>query len=809
MGTRVTYYQDADTDGYGNTAVTTSSCSGAPTGYVLNNTDCNDGDSTKWQSGFLYVDADNDNYDAGTATVCYGAAIPTGYKLTTLGTDCNDAIAAIHPGATEICGNGIDDNCNGQVDEGCMYFTGTIYSTVCTGTANGIIEGLTHGGEKPCTYSWSNGAVTESISGLAPGVYTVTVTDILGVTASASFTVGTIVPTAKPATPGTITGAAIVCIGQSYIYAIARVTNASSYTWTVPANTTLVSGQGTNRVVVFFDTAYTSMIKVTATNCMGTSAAKTLSITKKAKLAAPGTITGAVTVCPGSTSSYSIAAVANALSYVWIAPANASITSGQGTTSVSVQFTAGYTTGSLSVAAVNDCGALGTAKTLTVARIALPARPTVNVFTSTICPGSTYTYAVAPVANADSYFWSVDGNATISGGQGTTSASVTFGSGYTAGNVRVYAINCRGNGPQGGYQVSTTVAVPGAITGLTTVCPNTTNVAYSVAPVSGATNYIWTTSAGTITGGQGTTSITMDFPASYSSLTVSVQTATACFTSAAKTMTVKAGLTAGTIFGETGGYCGGISGVHFQINAVTGATGYTWTPPAGATIVSGQNTINATVDVSAAFAGGSICVSADNACGTGTPSCLTLTRKPIMPVGISGNSPVCPTTSQAYSIHPVQGATNYNWNLPNGTWTNLTGQGTTDITVTVGTSGGNLKVFASNACGSSTYNSKTIALATTCRLGEPEVTEETNSSSFQMTLFPNPANGTEVTVELEGVTENASLEVLNVLGETALKQAPLNSGINTLNISNLSSGVYMVVVRDGNTRKTQQLVVER
>jgi hypothetical protein len=34
--------------------------------------------------------------------------------------DCDDESPAVHPGAEEVCGNGIDDNCDGTVDENCL-----------------------------------------------------------------------------------------------------------------------------------------------------------------------------------------------------------------------------------------------------------------------------------------------------------------------------------------------------------------------------------------------------------------------------------------------------------------------------------------------------------------------------------------------------------------------------------------------------------------------------------------------------------------------------------------------------------------
>jgi hypothetical protein len=62
-----------------------------------------------------YRDADSDTY-GNPAVSIVACEAPEGYVDNSTGFDCDDTDAAVHPGAAEVC-NGIDDDCNGLVDD--------------------------------------------------------------------------------------------------------------------------------------------------------------------------------------------------------------------------------------------------------------------------------------------------------------------------------------------------------------------------------------------------------------------------------------------------------------------------------------------------------------------------------------------------------------------------------------------------------------------------------------------------------------------------------------------------------------------
>ena len=84
----------------------------------------------------FYQDADGDGYGSAFNTISADTA-PVGYV--TNSSDCDDALATVNLNATEVLGNGIDDNCDGTVDEAtypASYLTGTSCGITMTNLSN-------------------------------------------------------------------------------------------------------------------------------------------------------------------------------------------------------------------------------------------------------------------------------------------------------------------------------------------------------------------------------------------------------------------------------------------------------------------------------------------------------------------------------------------------------------------------------------------------------------------------------------------------------------------------------------------------
>lgn len=166
-----------------------------------------------------------------------------------------------------------------------------------------------------------------------------------------------------PRTPGAIAGinnpCAIAGTELTTTYSVVPVLYASQYNWTLPAGVNLVS-QNENEITVTYDGSFTTgVIKVNASNHCYSSSDRILTVTKKIP-ATPGVITGPTNVCPyiGVREGvvYSIPGpIAAAASYQWTVPAGATIISGQGTTSILVEY-ADFTSGFISVMSVSNCG---------------------------------------------------------------------------------------------------------------------------------------------------------------------------------------------------------------------------------------------------------------------------------------------------------------------------------------------------------------------------------------------------------------------------------------------------------------------
>ena len=127
------WYLDEDGDGAGSEYLI-EACN-PPEGYVDSNNDCDDENSDAYPDAeeicdevdndcdgdideelmiLVFVDQDEDGFgdESSLVEIC---EVEVGYSLT--GGDCDDIDSSINPNADEVCEDGVDNNCDGFVDE--------------------------------------------------------------------------------------------------------------------------------------------------------------------------------------------------------------------------------------------------------------------------------------------------------------------------------------------------------------------------------------------------------------------------------------------------------------------------------------------------------------------------------------------------------------------------------------------------------------------------------------------------------------------------------------------------------------------
>ncbi len=651
-------------------------------------------------------------------------------------------------------------------------------STICAGTN----KTLTASGAS--SYLWSNGATTASIT-VSPSVNTTY--SVTGTTASCSGSNSTAV-NVNPAPLVTSSSTAIGCFGGTNGTASAVASGGTpgyDYSWnTLPVqNTSTATGLSSGSYTV----TVTDANGCTATNSQSVSTPIVLTSSANVTNTTCGFSNGAIDMTPsGGTAPYS---------YSWT-PGGASS-----------QNLSGIAGGSYSVL-ITDANGCIHSNTFSVGTSGTaPSSPASVSGNDFICKGAFgISYSVAPVAGATSYVWSVPSGATIGSGQGTTNLSINFSATQASGTVCVYASNICGNSAPVCKTLTVVTAKPGmpaSISGQSTSCAGTNGVVYSCPAVANTQSYNWFIPTGaSIVSGANTNTITVNFDNTFLRGYIKISASNCFGTSSLRSFYVNGKpTTPGTMTGAINGICAGSVNIPYSIVAVSAATGYTWTAPANASIVSGQGTTSVLVNFSGSFTSGALKVTANNVCGSSGARSTTIRSVPVAPGALNGPVTVCANqTGVAYSIAAVAGATSYQWTAPNGAII-ASGQGTTSVTVNFGPSSGTLTVRALNACGQS--SGRNVGITINCRTSSDPISE--------LSLFPNPAHE-KLSISFYSASDGQyKISVADVTGRivyVSTRTALQGKNQTELNLIDFAKGIYLLSFEMNEEQLVKKVVID-
>jgi len=280
--------------------------------------------------------------------------------------------------------------------------------------------------------------------------------------------------------PITISGPTNLCVNSGY-YNYSTQPGMTAYTWTISSGGTITWGGGTYQIQVIWTGTGPQTVSVNYTSTWGfrPPSPVALNVTVNALPGPAGTISGTPNVCAGANGiAYSVASIANATSYVWTLPQNATITSGTGTNSITVNFGSNAVSGNIYVYGNSACGNGASSPAFAVTVTQLPAPAGTITGEATICGNpSGIVYSVATIANATGYNWTVPTGVVIVSGANTQSITVNYTSTAVSGNITVLGTNSCGNGTVSPNFAVTVSPIPAA-----PVVTNTGDTVHSSAP---------------------------------------------------------------------------------------------------------------------------------------------------------------------------------------------------------------------------------------------------------------------------------------------------------------------------------------
>lgn len=801
--------------------------SGYSDGYFsITNLDPNDGDQldfTEDVGALIHIQPPvtstlNETATAGSSSVCAGssttltATTHTGATYSwspTTGLTCSTCasttatvtattvytITADSAGVTATAS--VTVNVNAAIVPG----TGSVTDVKCYGETDGSASIAPTGGSGGFTYKWSNNATTATISNLAGGTYTVTITDVKGCTATASETVTA--PSAALSANITPTNASCGSSNGSASVVVSGGTSSYSYHW----------NSGQTAATISNLTAGNYSVTITDHNGCSVTAATTISTSG----GVTPTMSSTNVSCYGTATGSATATVSGSgVSYSW---------SNGGTTATISNLAAGTYT----VTVNNGSGCSATAsQTVTQPSAAVSATLSSVNASCNLSNGSVTAAATGGVAGY-SYIWST----------GATTAGI---SGLGAGTYQVTVKDANSCSATAQATLSSSAGLNTSASATAVSCYGGSNgsISLTVTGNSGSLTYNWSN-------GSHNANLSNVPSGNY---TVTVSDVSGCSATLSASVTQPAAIDISLT--PAGAACGGANGsVTASVTGGNSGYSYSWSNGGSGSSISGLGSGNYSLTVT------------DNSGCSATASAIVSNTGSLVLTPSVVNATCYGENDGSATINPANGSSpyTYSWsdgdktatlsNVPAGTYSvtvsdhsgcsnttsvNITqpsqilfstsatdctaGQDNGSATVSNVTGGaGNYTYNWSNGGSTQTINNLvagTYAVTVSDQNGcqnnasvivgvATGISDVNNAVAF--TLYPNPASA-DVVVTVNDLSRETTLSLKSILGQQLLFQT-LSETQTHVNVSSLAGGVYLIELRQGDKAGVKRLVINR